>query len=259
MYVRRLQLENLRTFERAEFDFQVPTGEAGELPNLTLIVGTNGSGKSTVLRSVALAAIAPVLSSSGYVPRSLARRTERDGALRGNISAEFEFTKEDGVAEPSWHSTLSFQPPRDGWVDRLMASDAPTWSEAMWEERGPGFFVVGYGASRRVESSRSFQVQEKERHPRFLRVASLFEDSVVLRPLSSWLPLWENPGRRKQVLQLLNAIIGAPLLLDARRDDELLFERRGSRLPFEALSRSEERRVGKECRRLCRSRWSPYH
>ena len=26
-----------------------------------------------------------------------------------------------------------------------------------------------------------------------------------------------------------------------------------------ADDRSEERRVGKECRRLCRSRWSPYH
>ena len=26
-----------------------------------------------------------------------------------------------------------------------------------------------------------------------------------------------------------------------------------------ALDRSEERRVGKECLRLCRSRWSPYH
>ena len=25
------------------------------------------------------------------------------------------------------------------------------------------------------------------------------------------------------------------------------------------LQRSEERRVGKECERLCRSRWSPYH
>ena len=25
------------------------------------------------------------------------------------------------------------------------------------------------------------------------------------------------------------------------------------------LGRSEERRVGKECRALCRSRWSPYH
>ena len=26
-----------------------------------------------------------------------------------------------------------------------------------------------------------------------------------------------------------------------------------------AALRSEERRVGKECERLCRSRWSPYH
>ena len=29
-------------------------------------------------------------------------------------------------------------------------------------------------------------------------------------------------------------------------------------LTFE-YARSEERRVGKECLRLCRSRWSPYH
>ena len=28
---------------------------------------------------------------------------------------------------------------------------------------------------------------------------------------------------------------------------------------IERLRRSEERRVGKECLRLCRSRWSPYH
>ena len=26
-----------------------------------------------------------------------------------------------------------------------------------------------------------------------------------------------------------------------------------------AAARSEERRVGKECRTVCRSRWSPYH
>ena len=36
----------------------------------------------------------------------------------------------------------------------------------------------------------------------------------------------------------------------------------GTRLKYEFLQysiRSEERRVGKECLRLCRSRWSPYH
>jgi hypothetical protein len=30
-------------------------------------------------------------------------------------------------------------------------------------------------------------------------------------------------------------------------------------LALHGIFRSEERRVGKECRRLCRSRWSPYH
>ena len=48
--------------------------------------------------------------------------------------------------------------------------------------------------------------------------------------------------------------------------DATAFERRvlGAALqkqPSRAASarRSEERRVGKECVRLCRSRWSPYH
>ena len=38
-------------------------------------------------------------------------------------------------------------------------------------------------------------------------------------------------------------------------------EQLGGRTESEAdsVSRSEERRVGKECERLCRSRWSPYH
>ena len=32
-----------------------------------------------------------------------------------------------------------------------------------------------------------------------------------------------------------------------------------ARLDVYSEYRSEERRVGKECLRLCRSRWSPYH
>ena len=39
---------------------------------------------------------------------------------------------------------------------------------------------------------------------------------------------------------------------------ELEIEKDGMRVKLKK-SRSEERRVGKECLRLCRSRWSPYH
>ena len=44
--------------------------------------------------------------------------------------------------------------------------------------------------------------------------------------------------------------------VDAR---ELLLFRSDLRSTLEGVVRSEERRVGKECSELCRSRWSPYH
>jgi len=42
----------------------------------------------------------------------------------------------------------------------------------------------------------------------------------------------------------------------------MVVKKDGRREPFDRTkirSRSEERRVGKECRSMCRSRWSPYH
>jgi cobyrinic acid a,c-diamide synthase len=46
----------------------------------------------------------------------------------------------------------------------------------------------------------------------------------------------------------------------AARDDADIIIAEGSMGLFDGVAeRSEERRVGKECRRLCRSRWSPYH
>ena len=38
-----------------------------------------------------------------------------------------------------------------------------------------------------------------------------------------------------------------------------LYDGRAFRKEPDDSDRSEERRVGKECLRLCRSRWSPYH
>src|SRR3546814_13495438 len=51
------------------------------------------------------------------------------------------------------------------------------------------------------------------------------------------------------------------LLLDLRRCDALRLQlgRIQAHAAFAAYPRSEERRVGKECVRTCRYRWSPYH
>ena len=47
------------------------------------------------------------------------------------------------------------------------------------------------------------------------------------------------------------------MLEDVKMSDDKVADPKSARKP--ELTRSEERRVGKECERLCRSRWSPYH
>ena len=59
-------------------------------------------------------------------------------------------------------------------------------------------------------------------------------------------------GTRKEWLAARLALLEAEKEL-TRRSDELA--RRRQELPWVRIERSEERRVGKECR----SRWSPYH
>jgi PDZ domain-containing protein len=54
-----------------------------------------------------------------------------------------------------------------------------------------------------------------------------------------------------QLRELVQESAGAPMSIDIVRG--------GQEQTVQVTPRSEERRVGKECRRLCRSRWSPYH
>ena len=67
-----------------------------------------------------------------------------------------------------------------------------------------------------------------------------------------------NEKRKKLVAKFAKKRDALQAILDdPKASDETRYE---ARLKIQALPRrSEERRVGKECRLLCRSRWSPYH
>ena len=56
-------------------------------------------------------------------------------------------------------------------------------------------------------------------------------------------------GTQKKLTEYVNPFLGTATLWEP---EDLGYTRK-------IKSRSEERRVGKECLRLCRSRWSPYH
>ena len=59
---------------------------------------------------------------------------------------------------------------------------------------------------------------------------------------------------KDQVGALVQAGVAAAFLNNSLNDNQKALMLRRAR-----EGRSEERRVGKECLRLCRSRWSPYH
>jgi hypothetical protein len=246
MYVTRISCKNLRTISEVTVDLCVPVpaanppAEGGPLPNVTLLLGVNGSGKTTILRAIALAALAPLMPSSGYAPRSMVRRTSKGPAGKGvgSATARLRFSSQDGRSGEV-DSEFRLLASKDNYHERFdLRAGEPAWASLLWKERSPACFLVGYGASRRVDAAGSFalQMQEKQRSPRFQRVAGLFEDSVVLRPLSSWLPQWDNPGRRKQLISLFNQVLDDVQIVDEPSDGQYLFRMDGTEFPFDALS-----------------------
>lgn len=242
MYVRELDLEGLRSFDCARIELNVPGRRVaeGRFANVNLLLGDNGAGKTSVLRAIALAALAPVITSgSGYVPYSLVRRVKSRGPKRASIRAIVELHEQDDAAGLVDEVAVELEPTK-GFVDRFVPSDRPQWSEPMWEEHSPAFLVLGYGANRRADSQAHHEsVRQKSRMLRYDRVAGLFEESVTLVPLTAWLPRFrrENPGRHRQVVDLMNELLAPHAeLLPEPSNDEYLFLLNGSELPFAALS-----------------------
>lgn len=246
MYIQSLAISNLRCFRNATLMFQYPErADGAALPNINLVLGNNGGGKSTVLRAIALALLSPVIANSGFRPYRLVRRAPGDPVEAAEIDAQVLLHGPDlDVKDKS----LIRQERVTARIRRIRDSermDGPPEVAAYWDnmydDRSPAFFVVGYGASRRVENSSSFDasLRAKSRQLRYQRVASLFEEQVTLTPLGAWLPQLrsENPGRYKQVIHLINDLLPPECRFqEAQEDGEFVFEHRGSPVPFAALS-----------------------
>ncbi len=270
MYVARLQLTNLRAIAATTLEFRYPTGSPsdrdGSPNNVNLLLGDNATGKTTILAGVALAVLSRVIEGSGYRPYHLVRNGTREGLTCAElmlhpqdaetalpepaprVPSHLRLTLRGSHHELDWRTLPGSQelPTPEPAPAADVTDDDRLW-ERLYQDRKPGFLLLGYGATRRVERSETFDpsLYEKQRSLRFQRVAGLFEDHIALVPLGAWFPKLRN-RRRQEIISLIRQLLpnGLDFSATTSEGEKLLFEQDGVGVPFSALSDGHRAYIG---------------
>jgi hypothetical protein len=272
MYIDSIELENFRTFREGRVEFchsdqtyadSARRTEAGPgeldfpkpmLPNVNLLLGNNGLGKTTLLKAIALSALGPAVRSSGIYANRLVRREPISDKPKPKKNAASLIHKEAMLdAKFTPHAQDRFEGSgkiesivkvvRKGDLEELewAHKDEKPW-HPIYSSSSDAFFFVGYGATRRVEKRERVDLGSRRSNAfvRAQRVQSLFEEAYSLLPLNSWLPEFRhtNLGRHNQVVSLINRLMGKGhyQFSGEMQEGEYVFDRGGLKIPFPALS-----------------------
>jgi len=179
MFLKHLTLDNVRAIERLDLSFTA--GDATKPRRWTLLLGENGTGKSTVLRAAGL-----LLAGSEALPELLG---DPDGWIRNGAGACRLDAVIAGAGGQDVGLTLGWN--RGDALRTIFARNGPSLDaidQAVAQARS-SYLTAGYGASRhlsglgRPASSQGFA---SLRGRRAQAVASLFYGDVALNPLESW-------------------------------------------------------------------------
>eukprot|EP01013_Petalomonas_cantuscygni_P000560 TRINITY_DN10574_c0_g1_i1.p2 TRINITY_DN10574_c0_g1~~TRINITY_DN10574_c0_g1_i1.p2 ORF type:complete len:425 (-),score=66.83 TRINITY_DN10574_c0_g1_i1:1244-2518(-) len=255
MYTKTAHIYGFRCFGKAVFDLQYP-GKAGpdisRINNVNLILGDNGRGKSSVLRAIAIAVLAPALMETGFVAYRLVRRPDAENAflkVDATLGAHEKTGPEPGGDTITLIARIDRVEGRDE-VDRLHLESTPQspLEKLIYSDSSDAFFVAGYGATRRVESlDYSPSSMRKQRGARYARVASLFEDHIALRPLEVLLRDLDRMGRLEEGLEIINRVIPPEVEIGAiagASPEAASVAFNGIETPFAALSDGYKAFVG---------------
>lgn len=176
MHIRRIEIENVRSIARLVW--QLPEGQPG--PGWHVILGDNGSGKSTFLQATAMALMGP--------RHMLGLRQGWDTVLRhGTKSGEaslsgswafpdrcgFELQRSDVQVYPVYTSS------RTGRWSKQQDED--------FDSKGVDGFTASFGPMRRFTGGDPIPAEQSKSLPVLARHLSLFEEDIALPESLNWL------------------------------------------------------------------------
>jgi predicted ATP-dependent endonuclease of OLD family len=177
MFLKKIILKNFKGFDDLELSFE---GEMGKVRKQTLLLGQNGTGKSNVLKAIA------IITSGGEAILDLLSNPD-DWVKQGTKEAVISATL---VTKMKEERNVLFRIPIGATRQDLLKlnDDSLMELDKALIRTSRNYFVAGYGASRRHNSNAEFS-SSKERFKISDRVASiytLFNSDAQLNSLSSW-------------------------------------------------------------------------
>jgi predicted ATP-dependent endonuclease of OLD family len=196
MYLERIHLENVKCFNNLKLDFMKGRGK----PRLmTIILGDNGMGKSTLLKSIAISLGGETIKK--YFSGS-SENWVRIGYDIGKIYAEIRAGKSDpkraGKTKFKVEFLLTGEKPKtldNKFVDKYSISaslyeteDLSILNRTAYSKSETGWFTCGYGPFRRIKpsgrvKSKSFDYLDRKEE----RFASLYNQDEKIISLEDWL------------------------------------------------------------------------
>jgi predicted ATP-binding protein involved in virulence len=175
MFLKKLSLTNFKCLSNIELSFEKTRAENRKW---TLILGENGTGKSNILKSIAM-----VTSGSSAL-----------GELLGNTDSWIKFNEKSCTIKAQYATqkgeerNVSLRINRGDNLSKIISNNKESLhliDEAI-ENEDRNYFVVAYGASRRL-SNEVFSNFEKSRNSRSINVRNLFDNAATLNPLTAWI------------------------------------------------------------------------
>lgn len=143
MYVTRIVLENIRCFEHIELDLGSLSG-----PKMwTLLLGDNGVGKTTIMRSLAMGLVSAT-GASALLKELYGEWVRNQAGKNGKATIRIEFDKKDSYGNTRYTETV-FEKTGSGDTN---VSQKTRPDNFPWDD----IFVCGYGAARRAYGTQDY-------------------------------------------------------------------------------------------------------
>ncbi|HAO20698.1 MAG TPA: hypothetical protein DCQ37_09645 [Desulfobacteraceae bacterium] len=201
MYIKKLEIRNIRSISHFEMTFPKPAG-------WHVLIGDNGSGKSSIIRSVALGLLGPDNGTALSFVEDFSKWLKPE-ISKGSIV--IEILRDNNYDEPKYSKNVKKEITCTIEIDRAKKESGYISGNVLpktllWNDK-KGWFFAAYGPFRRLIGASDIFSHIASR-PKLGACITAFRNDAALTQLNSWLKdLALDAPKKQQAQESLNFIV----------------------------------------------------